>query len=50
MKYLILSCAFVLLGSAAVSAMPQKGYAKPVAYEAGPAKYDYAYAVKDDYR
>ena len=48
MKYLIVATAVVILGSA-VSAAPQK-YAKPVAYEAGPAKYDYAYAVKDDYR
>eukprot|EP00093_Oithona_nana_P007057 07057.XXX_294525_294986_1 [CDS] Oithona nana genome sequencing. len=48
MKYLILSVAGIVILSSAVSAAPQK-YAKPVAYEAGPAKYDYAYAVKDDY-
>ena len=49
MKYLILSVAGIVILGSAVSAAPQK-YAKPVAYEAGPAKYDYAYAVKDDYR
>ena len=42
MKYLVVACAVLSVAYA----FPQKA----VAYDAGPAKYDYAYAVKDDYR